>query len=80
MITWPERYGGRDATLPQWVVYEEEYFRAGAPVRASANGTSMLAPTLFAHGTEGAAGPRAAENGQRRGDLGAGMVGAGVRQ
>ena len=30
----------------------EEYFRAGAPGRASANGTSMLAPTLFGHGTE----------------------------
>jgi alkylation response protein AidB-like acyl-CoA dehydrogenase len=52
VITWPQRYGGRDATLLQWVVYEEEYFRAGAPGRASANGTSMLAPTLFAHGTE----------------------------
>jgi len=52
VITWPQEYGGRDATLLQWVVYEEEYFRAGAPGRASANGTSMLAPTLFAHGTE----------------------------
>lgn len=51
VITWPERYGGRDATLLQWVVFEEEYFRAGAPGRASANGTSMLAPTLFSHGT-----------------------------
>ena len=51
VITWPKRYGGRDATLLQWVVYEEEYFRAGAPGRGSANGTSMLAPTLFAHGT-----------------------------
>ncbi|MGH3968503.1 MAG: acyl-CoA dehydrogenase family protein, partial [Mycobacterium sp.] len=27
VITWPERYGGRDATLLQWVVFEEEYFR-----------------------------------------------------
>lgn len=52
VITWPEKYGGRDATLLQWVVFEDEYFRAGAPGRASANGTSMLAPTLFAHGTE----------------------------
>ncbi len=52
VITWPQRYGGRDATLLQWIVFEEEYFRAGAPGRASANGTSMLAPTLFAHGTE----------------------------
>ncbi len=52
VVTWPQRYGGRDATLLQWVVFEEEYFNAGAPGRASANGTSMLAPTLFAHGTE----------------------------
>src|ERR1700678_2363997 len=52
VINWPEKYGGRDASLLQWVVFEEEYFRAGAPGRASANGTSMLAPTLFAHGTE----------------------------
>jgi alkylation response protein AidB-like acyl-CoA dehydrogenase len=52
VITWPEKYGGRDATLLEWVVFEEEYFRAGAPGRASANGTSMLAPTLFSHGTE----------------------------
>ncbi|MCB9438978.1 MAG: acyl-CoA dehydrogenase family protein [Mycolicibacterium sp.] len=51
VISWPAEYGGRDATLLQWVVYEEEYFAAGAPGRASANGTSMLAPTLFAHGT-----------------------------
>ncbi len=52
VITWPQSYGGRDASLLQWVVFEEEYFRAGAPGRASANGTSMLAPTLFTHGTE----------------------------
>jgi len=52
VITWPAEYGGRDATLLQWVVFEEEYFRAGAPGRASANGTSMLAPTLFSHGTD----------------------------
>lgn len=52
VITWPKKYGGRDAPLLHWVVFEEEYFRAGAPGRASANGTSMLAPTLFAHGTQ----------------------------
>ncbi len=52
VINWPTKYGGRDAPLLHWVVFEEEYFRAGAPGRASANGTSMLAPTLFAHGTE----------------------------
>ena len=46
VINWPEKYGGRDAPLLHWVVYEEEYFAAGAPGRASANGISMLAPTL----------------------------------
>src|SRR3984893_14167457 len=51
-IAWPKKYGGRDAPLLHWVGYEEEYFRAGGPARASANGTSMLAPTLFAHGTD----------------------------
>jgi len=45
VINWPKKYGGRDAPLLHWVVFEEEYFRAGAPGRASANGTSMLAPT-----------------------------------
>lgn len=52
VISWPKKYGGRDATLLQWLIFEEEYFRAGAPGRASANGISMLAPTLFAHGTD----------------------------
>ncbi len=52
VITWPRKYGGRDAPLLHWLVFEEEYFRAGAPGRASANGTSMLAPTLFGQGTD----------------------------
>ena len=59
VISWPERYGGRDASLLQWVVYEEEYFHAGAPGRASANGTSMLAPKAQATPTNPALPPRA---------------------
>lgn len=31
VITWPEKYGGRDASLLQWVVFEEEYFRRRCP-------------------------------------------------
>ena len=27
VITWPKKYGGRDAPLLHWVVFEEEYFR-----------------------------------------------------
>ena len=33
------------------MVFEEEYFAAGAPLRVSQNGIFLLAPTLFAHGT-----------------------------
>jgi len=51
VVTWPREYTGRDASLLQWVLFEEEYYAAGAPGRVSQNGIFMLAPTLFAHGT-----------------------------
>ncbi len=51
VISWPERYGGRNASLARWLVFEEEYYRAGGPVRVGQNGLCLLAPTLFAHGT-----------------------------
>lgn len=50
VVSWPGRLGGRDATLEQWVVFEEEYFAAGAPLRVSQNGIFLLGPTIFAHG------------------------------
>lgn len=50
-VSWPREYGGRDATLLQWLVFEEEYYRAGAPARVSQNGIFLLAPTMFEHGT-----------------------------
>ncbi|MER7224446.1 acyl-CoA dehydrogenase family protein [Streptomyces rubradiris] len=52
VVSWPERYGGRDAGLLRWLVFEEEYWAAGAPGRVGQNGISLLAPTLFAYGTE----------------------------
>ncbi|MEU1039350.1 acyl-CoA dehydrogenase family protein [Streptomyces sp. NPDC005551] len=52
VVSWPARYGGRDADLFRWLVFEEEYYAAGAPGRVGQNGVSLLAPTLFAHGTE----------------------------
>ncbi len=52
VVSWPERYGGRDASMLEWVVFEEEYYAAGAPARVSQNGIFLLAPTLFEHGTE----------------------------
>lgn len=49
VVAWPHEYGGREATLQQWVIFEEEYYRAGAPGRVSQNGIFLLAPTLFEH-------------------------------
>lgn len=51
VVSWPEEYGGREASLVQWVIFEEEYYRAGAPGRVSQNGIFLLAPILFDHGT-----------------------------
>ncbi|MPY36049.1 acyl-CoA dehydrogenase [Streptomyces adustus] len=52
VVDWPARYGGRDAGLVRWLVFEEEYYAAGAPGRVNQNGIKLLAPTLFEHGTE----------------------------
>ena len=51
VVSWPERYRGRDASLVEWVIFEEEYYRAGAPGRVSQNGIFLLAPIIFDHGT-----------------------------
>ncbi|SFW84985.1 acyl-CoA dehydrogenase family protein [Amycolatopsis australiensis] len=51
VVSWPREYHGRDASMLQWLLFEEEYYAAGAPGRVSQNGIFMLAPTLFAHGT-----------------------------
>jgi len=51
VVAWPEQYGGRDATLTEWVIFEEEYYLSGAPTRIAQNGISLLAPIIFEHGT-----------------------------
>ncbi|MEU6861849.1 acyl-CoA dehydrogenase family protein [Streptomyces sp. NPDC046876] len=51
VVSWPEEYGGRGADLERWLVFEEEYWAAGAPGRVSQNGISLLAPTLFEYAT-----------------------------
>ncbi|MEV7419944.1 acyl-CoA dehydrogenase family protein [Streptomyces sp. NPDC089919] len=51
VVSWPEEYGGRGADIFAWLVFEEEYYAAGAPGRVSQNGINLLAPTLFDHGT-----------------------------
>ncbi|OXM65692.1 acyl-CoA dehydrogenase family protein [Amycolatopsis vastitatis] len=52
VVSWPREYHGRDASMLQWLLFEEEYYAAGAPGRVSQNGIFMLGPTLFAHGTQ----------------------------
>lgn len=51
MVTWPEAYGGRGLNLVQWLIFEEEYWRAGAPLRVNQNGIFLLGPTLMEYGT-----------------------------
>src|SRR6185503_13283540 len=52
VVSWPQKYGGREATLMEWLIFEEEYYRAGGPQRIAQNGIFLLAPTLFEFGTE----------------------------
>ncbi|MFG3658950.1 acyl-CoA dehydrogenase family protein [Streptomyces sp. NPDC047706] len=51
VVDWPAAYGGRGSGLVRWLIFEEEYYAAGAPARVGQNGIHLLAPTLFAHGT-----------------------------
>jgi alkylation response protein AidB-like acyl-CoA dehydrogenase len=52
VVSWPERYGGRDSSLWEWLIFEEEYYRAGAPQRVTQNGIFLLAPSLFEFGRQ----------------------------
>ncbi|KQV54718.1 MULTISPECIES: acyl-CoA dehydrogenase family protein [unclassified Caulobacter] len=51
MVTWPVEYGGRGVDLIEWLIFEEEYYRAGAPGRVNQNGIFLLGPTLMEFGT-----------------------------
>ena len=51
VVSWPAAYHGREASLVEWVIFEEEYHRSGAPGRVSQNGIFLLSPILFEHGT-----------------------------
>ncbi len=52
VVSWPEEYGGRDASVWEWLAFEEEYYRAGGPQRVTQNGIFLLAPTIFEFGTQ----------------------------
>ncbi|HEX3796556.1 MAG TPA: acyl-CoA dehydrogenase family protein [Acidimicrobiales bacterium] len=51
VVSWPTEYGGRDVGIMEWLIFEEEYYRAGAPTRVSQNGVFLLAPTMLEYGT-----------------------------
>ena len=51
VVSWPREYGGREASLWEWLIFEEEYYAAGAPQRVTQNGIFLLAPTIFEFGT-----------------------------
>jgi alkylation response protein AidB-like acyl-CoA dehydrogenase len=51
VVSWPAEYGGRDVGIMEWLVFEEEYYRARAPTRVSQNGIFLLAPTMLEYGT-----------------------------
>lgn len=50
-VSWPVELGGRGASLWEWLIFEEEYYRTGAPPRITQNGIFLLAPTVFEFGT-----------------------------
>ncbi len=51
-VSWPVEYGGRGAEYLSWLIFEEEYFRAGAPGRVNQNGIFLLGPTIMEVGTD----------------------------
>ena len=46
-VSWPVEYGGRNADYIKWLIFEEEYYRAGAPGRVNQNGIFLLGPTIM---------------------------------
>ena len=52
VVNWPEEYGGRGAGLIEWLIFEEEYWAAGAPGRVNQNGIFLLGPVLLEFGTD----------------------------
>ena len=50
-VIWPRELGGRGSDLIEWLIFEEEYHGAGAPMRVNQNGILLLGPTLLEFGT-----------------------------
>jgi hypothetical protein len=50
--SWPTEYGGKGLSILQQVVLNEEFARAGAPLRADFFGDTLVGPTILQWGTE----------------------------
>ncbi|QHS23425.1 acyl-CoA dehydrogenase [Virgibacillus sp. MSP4-1] len=51
-IAWPKAYGGRDATIIEEIIYQQEMVRVKAPPTLNYVGIHMVGPTLMQLGTE----------------------------
>ena len=51
-LEWPEKYGGRGATLVEKAIFAEELARASAPEGLNIIGRNLTGTTLLHHGTE----------------------------
>ncbi|MFZ2174960.1 MAG: acyl-CoA dehydrogenase family protein, partial [Rhodococcus sp. (in: high G+C Gram-positive bacteria)] len=51
VLTWPAEYGGRDASVIEWILFEDAYHALNGPYRLSQNGISLLAPAVMEVGT-----------------------------
>lgn len=52
MVMWPKEFGGRGCDLIDWLIFEEEYYGADAPLRVNQNGQLLLGSTLLEFGTQ----------------------------
>jgi alkylation response protein AidB-like acyl-CoA dehydrogenase len=50
--SWPKEYGGMGLSIMQNVVLNEEFSRAGAPLRADFFGDTLVGPTILQKGSE----------------------------
>lgn len=51
-MAWPKEYGGRAASLMEQIIFDEEYYRARAPILPGYSGVGLFGPTLMYWGTD----------------------------
>jgi len=51
-LSWPKRFGGREATIMEELIFAQEYARVGAPTRPTFFSEGLLGPTLMVMGSD----------------------------